>query len=341
MRQLCFLTFVLSFVFVRFVEAQTCPTIIDHLGLGYLTNIEIPTPDLPATPVIMSFWRMTNEGNLETDCSDDTVPCKNGHVGFGSNNFSEEAIRQIYFVNSTLNSTTGRFEQRIFSVINRHIKTDGTDTVRVARFGASSSEDNFLLTVDVVYNQDDYMDHPLNTTCEYSPSIEDFNALYLNLGVPNTYTDHASIGVVAESNFHNSISHIPVACWDLNENKSCDVGSEDLSGDEECSILDCRGAQGLPGPQGPKGDQGPTGPPGKDAEEPDPPTTSCTQVSTESKSKKATVFCPQGQEIKTGGGKCLGRRGRISSSMPASNNSWQLTCSKGKASVTAVCCQTN
>jgi hypothetical protein len=47
------------------------------------------------------------------------------------------------------------------------------------------------------------------------------------------------------------VNSIPAsqACWDLNNNNLCDIASEDMSGDNSCTVLDCKG---------PKGDKGDT-----------------------------------------------------------------------------------
>ncbi len=61
-----------------------------------------------------------------------------------------------------------------------------------------------------------------------------------------------------------------LACWDLNGNRACDLGSEDVNADSQCTVADCRGAQGDVGPagssgaQGVQGPTGPTGPQGND-----------------------------------------------------------------------------
>ena len=55
------------------------------------------------------------------------------------------------------------------------------------------------------------------------------------------------------------------ACWDNNDNASCDVDTEDTDLDGVCTIFDCQGVsaptlmQGPTGPQGPQGAQGPQG----------------------------------------------------------------------------------
>jgi hypothetical protein len=43
-----------------------------------------------------------------------------------------------------------------------------------------------------------------------------------------------------------------IACWDFNANRTCDLifPDEDVNNDGLCSILDCKGPQGIPGPQG-------------------------------------------------------------------------------------------
>jgi Collagen triple helix repeat (20 copies) len=48
-------------------------------------------------------------------------------------------------------------------------------------------------------------------------------------------------------------------CWDLNGNRTCDPGSEDLDGDAACTVDDCQGRTGSQGPQGEAGPQGPQG----------------------------------------------------------------------------------
>jgi hypothetical protein len=50
-----------------------------------------------------------------------------------------------------------------------------------------------------------------------------------------------------------------LSCWDLNENRICDLPAEDTNGDSVCDALDCRGPEGAPGIQGPQGPQGPPG----------------------------------------------------------------------------------
>lgn len=55
------------------------------------------------------------------------------------------------------------------------------------------------------------------------------------------------------------------SCWDLNQNHTCDLGTEDQNSDLACDVLDCigpQGPQGIQGPAGNDGAQGPTGPQG-------------------------------------------------------------------------------
>ncbi len=59
-----------------------------------------------------------------------------------------------------------------------------------------------------------------------------------------------------------------ISCWDLDSSGTCEVATEDLNGDNECTPLDCKGEkgdqgeQGEVGPEGPQGPQGETGPQG-------------------------------------------------------------------------------
>lgn len=60
------------------------------------------------------------------------------------------------------------------------------------------------------------------------------------------------------------------SCWDLNQNRICDIQTEDLNGDLQCTTADCiprgtpgeAGAPGVNGTTGPPGPEGPIGPPG-------------------------------------------------------------------------------
>ena len=64
------------------------------------------------------------------------------------------------------------------------------------------------------------------------------------------------------------------SCWDLNQDGMCNLGTEDINGDGNCTTADCQGppgqngTDGMPGQngtdgvQGPPGSPGPPGPPG-------------------------------------------------------------------------------
>ena len=51
-----------------------------------------------------------------------------------------------------------------------------------------------------------------------------------------------------------------IDCWDLNGNAICDAATEDLNGDSNCDVLDCKGTVGSTGSQGARGIAGPIGP---------------------------------------------------------------------------------
>lgn len=221
--------------------AQNCPVPINHGDTGDMGRLIIQTPDLLASVVDVYFFKMIQyDGKFEVIPRDARFPREGCYVNFGSNNFTEEAIRHIYLASSELSAVTSRFEQRIVMVANRHIKTDGTDTVRVARFGAPVAEDNFLITISVEYDENGLIVFPLSTLCEYSTSLEEFNDLHLYQGIPNTFVDFSSIGSVRGANFHNSLFSNPAVC----------------------DSLDCAGPPGPEGPQGPKGENGAQGPKG-------------------------------------------------------------------------------
>lgn len=77
-----------------------------------------------------------------------------------------------------------------------------------------------------------------------------------------------------------TMGSIGVSCWDLDEDRQCDIETEDYNEDGECNVADCfgvegpqgpagpigptgaMGSQGLTGPAGPAGPQGPQGPTG-------------------------------------------------------------------------------
>jgi len=61
-----------------------------------------------------------------------------------------------------------------------------------------------------------------------------------------------------------------LACWDLNGNGTGDLPAEDVNGDGEVNVADCKGEQGPQGetgPMGPQGEQGPMGPQGPQGEQ--------------------------------------------------------------------------
>jgi hypothetical protein len=50
-----------------------------------------------------------------------------------------------------------------------------------------------------------------------------------------------------------------VNCWDLDEDGTCDLGTEDTNNDGICSVLDCRGEDGTDGVNGTNGSNGVNG----------------------------------------------------------------------------------
>ena len=85
-----------------------------------------------------------------------------------------------------------------------------------------------------------------------------------------------------------------LACWDLNGNGACDIGTEDVNlptPDGVCDTLDCQGEQGPTGPQGSTGPQGPqglVGPQGDPASD-----------------TNASTICAEGEVLLGGAGGCL------------------------------------
>lgn len=50
-----------------------------------------------------------------------------------------------------------------------------------------------------------------------------------------------------------------INCWDLDEDGTCDLGTEDTNNDGICSVLDCRGEDGTDGVNGTNGSNGADG----------------------------------------------------------------------------------
>ncbi len=50
-----------------------------------------------------------------------------------------------------------------------------------------------------------------------------------------------------------------INCWDLDEDGTCDLGTEDTNNDGICSVLDCRGEDGVNGTNGSNGANGADG----------------------------------------------------------------------------------
>ncbi len=55
-------------------------------------------------------------------------------------------------------------------------------------------------------------------------------------------------------------------CWDLNHNRKCDLATEDINNDNECTVLDCKGEDGIQGIDGADGIQGQDGAQGSDGQ---------------------------------------------------------------------------
>jgi hypothetical protein len=125
-------------------------------------------------------------------------------------------------------------------------------------------------------------------------------------------------------------------CWDLLATNACDP-SDDLDGDGYCTILDCRGPQGLPGVAGPPGSTGNQGPAGPTGAVPILQT-----VTSSPGAARAMASCSPTQFLVTGGGACdvpnLAGMGRLASSAAADNgNGWSVSCNAGQATAVAVC----
>lgn len=81
-------------------------------------------------------------------------------------------------------------------------------------------------------------------------------------------------------------------CWDLNGNLVCDMPEEDIDMDGNCTVLDCQGPQGFNGTEGEPGVPGPPGPPGEQG-----PEGNCTCNATEVAEEIVDLVnctCPQG-----------------------------------------------
>ncbi len=257
-------------VLTQTASAQNCPTPVDHAGTGVSSRIDIPVFNLPMLDLKVFAFNLTpSNGIFEISGTPKDAPFDSDQLTTKSD-FSEELIRQVYLVYHPFNPSTARFDRTVALIANRHITTTGQDTVRIARFDAPLAQDNFLLTMDLTYDQNGLIVFPISTSCAFSTSVEDFNDLYLNLSVSNTNISVAELGSsLKAAELHNSIYYKPSACWDLNESGACDLTSEDLNGDLSCSPLDCvgpSGAQGVTGSQGPVGATGPQGDTGPQGE---------------------------------------------------------------------------
>lgn len=75
-------------------------------------------------------------------------------------------------------------------------------------------------------------------------------------------------GPAGPSGTMGEMGSIGVSCWDLDEDRQCDIETEDYNEDGECNVGDCFGVEGPQGPAGPigpagaMGSQGLTGPAG-------------------------------------------------------------------------------
>lgn len=79
---------------------------------------------------------------------------------------------------------------------------------------------------------------------------------------PNCNQSHAN---VKDKNCDGVCSYkdcLGVHCWDRNMNQACDLLTEDINDDGNCTVADCIGPTGNTGPQGIQGPVGPTGPTG-------------------------------------------------------------------------------
>ena len=103
-----------------------------------------------------------------------------------------------------------------------------------------------------------------------------------------------------------------------------------------------QGPAGQPGPQGQIGPQGATGPRGDPADLsglPNYMAANCSSISVTATHNSASVTCPSGQWLLTGGGRCQGPTlNFITTSEPIGSSSWTVRCLLGRATATARCC---
>jgi len=184
----------------------------------------------------------------------------------------------------------------------------------------------------------------------------------INLGTNNTFIpgpmNRGQPTFFSPGTFYSVFS----ATWDLGEHDTLTwrIRGEDAvaSVDSEPCPTRCpqlvgfagaEGPPGEPGPEGPRGETGPQGPAGATGSQGPPgnrATFGCHRVKISSESAQATVSCPAGEQVVTGGGQCTisasgdehDATGQLESTFPDGDNAWTTRCRIGQASATAVCC---
>jgi hypothetical protein len=190
---------VIGIVFAVFFSAsradgQSCPMLngVD----SHVARFDFPPDNLP----IADYYVQVTESGLISLIS----------TAIGSaDTYLAPFLTQVYGYTSSFDPEASLFTKQVKLVMNRRRQPDGSELVRLARFGASSHENNFLFTLVIKYLDNGRVAFPVETSCTFAPAdFAQFNKLYLNLGpspiplIKRMPLDNASD---TDEDFHNAL----------------------------------------------------------------------------------------------------------------------------------------
>lgn len=122
---------------------------------------------------------------------------------------STPSVGQIYVVDNLYDPASSMFRKKVLLIANRYRNLPNQDRVAVGRFGSDTPNMNFVLTFEIVYNSDGYLDGFTDVTCSASSTVKNFNTTYLNVGVVRPEISVLYPGSLFSEDFHNSLYSRP------------------------------------------------------------------------------------------------------------------------------------
>jgi len=207
--------FFLCVAFVDAARAQTCPTpyFVDPYHTAFYLDIPAPNGLPPNGPYNFYQINVWNGGGADRAggflFASPGISLPDGDYSSTGNGqpilFDRDSVQQAYLVDVSYNSLTSKFERRPVYVVNRFRRATGEDRLVVGRFGATDPNDNFLLTMPLVYDSQGAFDLSQPTTCQRTSTVQSFNARYLNVGVRKPAITVVQFGEYFGAEFHNSL----------------------------------------------------------------------------------------------------------------------------------------